>query len=269
MLHAHKLIMIHRRFLSRSFSDPKFTYTRWASVASAKKILEEAEIASSDTQMPSIWSCQVFRPFQSSRLTLIWVQVHLVAAGITLCLDHLHHPDSQSSSENSKSLVDRTIHALNNDESVLCSRGVQLLTTLLAGGKHRLNASVSYQAHRPPSLGHSESSRTLDVTPGLDPSWVQRQVDEAFVCSQAGHDSAPVREGPAPNLDITAPSMGNMSFADQNQHMMYQQPSFAMDSAGIQGNSLTLDMSFFDIFSEYYPTLSGFDNPAVFEDLFH
>lgn len=59
ILHAHKLIMIHRRFLSRSFSNPKFTYTRWASVASAKKILEEVELACLDPQIPSIWSCQV------------------------------------------------------------------------------------------------------------------------------------------------------------------------------------------------------------------
>lgn len=59
VLHAHKLIMIHRRFLSRSFTDPRFAYTRWASATAAKKILKEIEAASSDSQMPAIWSCQV------------------------------------------------------------------------------------------------------------------------------------------------------------------------------------------------------------------
>lgn len=70
VLHAHKLIMIHRRFLSRSFSNPKFTYTRWASVASARKILEQVETASLDSQMPSIWSCQVLHVSHKSALTL-------------------------------------------------------------------------------------------------------------------------------------------------------------------------------------------------------
>jgi hypothetical protein len=59
ILHAHKLIMMHRRFLSRSFTDPKFAYTRWASAASAKKILNEIEAASSNSHMPAIWCCQV------------------------------------------------------------------------------------------------------------------------------------------------------------------------------------------------------------------
>jgi hypothetical protein len=59
ILHAHKLIMMHRRFLSRSFTNPRFAYTRWASAASAKKILKEIETAASISQMPAIWSCQV------------------------------------------------------------------------------------------------------------------------------------------------------------------------------------------------------------------
>jgi hypothetical protein len=59
ILHAHKLIMMHRRFLSRSFYNTRFAYTRWASVASARKILNEIEAAYSETQMPAIWSCQV------------------------------------------------------------------------------------------------------------------------------------------------------------------------------------------------------------------
>lgn len=65
VLHAHKLIMMHRRFLSRSFTNPKFTYTRWASVDSAKKILELMETACSDIEMPAVWSCQVRHLFPS------------------------------------------------------------------------------------------------------------------------------------------------------------------------------------------------------------
>lgn len=195
--------------------------------------------------------------------------MHLVAAGITLCLDHVHHLDSQSSSAESKNLVDRTIHVLKNDESILSSRGVQLLSTLLAGGKPKPTAPIPCPIHGLPCLGYGESSRPLDVTPGLDPSWVQRQVNDAFVCPHAGQDSVPVRESSASNLVTPKSNLGNMSFTEQTQQLDYQHPPFAIDAEGMQGNLLAPDMSFFDLFSEYYPTLSGFDNPAVFEDLFH
>jgi hypothetical protein len=36
----------------------------------------------------------------------------------------------------------------------------------------------------------------------------------------------------------------------------------------MDGNILAPDVSFFDLFTEYYPALSGFDNPSVFGDLF-
>lgn len=185
-----------------------------------------------------------------------------------MCLDYLHHLDSQSGSAESKSLVDRTIHVLKDHDSILSSRGVQLLTTLLAGGKPKSTPSVSCSIHGIPCLGHAESSRPLDVTPGLDPSWVQRQVNDAFVCPHAGQDSAPVPESSASNLVAPSQNMGNMSFINQTQHMDYQHPPFGLDSEGMQGSFSAPDISFFDLFSEYYPTLSGFDNPAVFEDLF-
>jgi hypothetical protein len=56
---AHKVIMIHRNFLSKSFTDPRFAYTRWASIAASKTILREFEIASADAEKPMIWTDQV------------------------------------------------------------------------------------------------------------------------------------------------------------------------------------------------------------------
>jgi hypothetical protein len=59
ILHTHKIIMVHRNFLGKSFADPRFAYTRWASIAASKTILREVEIASADVAMPMLWPYQV------------------------------------------------------------------------------------------------------------------------------------------------------------------------------------------------------------------
>ena len=59
IVYAHKIIMIHRSFLGKSFTDPRFAYTKWASVAASKTILREGEIASADVERPALWNDQV------------------------------------------------------------------------------------------------------------------------------------------------------------------------------------------------------------------
>lgn len=59
MVHAHKIIMIHRSFLGKSFTDSSFAYTRWASIAASKAILREVGIASADVERPTLWTDQV------------------------------------------------------------------------------------------------------------------------------------------------------------------------------------------------------------------
>ena len=59
IVQAHKIIMIHRSFLCKSFTDPRYTYTRWASIAASKTILLEAEIAIADVERPAFWHDQV------------------------------------------------------------------------------------------------------------------------------------------------------------------------------------------------------------------
>ena len=60
VVHAHKVIMIHRSFLGKSFSDPRFAYTRWASVAASKTILREVDMAAMDRERPAFWNDQVW-----------------------------------------------------------------------------------------------------------------------------------------------------------------------------------------------------------------
>lgn len=56
---AHKIIMVHRYFLGKSFTDARFAYTRWASITASKKILQLVEIASADAARPMLWVDQV------------------------------------------------------------------------------------------------------------------------------------------------------------------------------------------------------------------
>jgi hypothetical protein len=166
-------------------------------------------------------------------------------------------------------MVTRTISVLKKDESILSSRGVQLLSTLLAGGKPKSAAPMPCPMHGLSCLGHGEASRQLEITPGLDPSWVQRQVNNTFVCPWAEQASAPGQI--SSELSSRAPNGNNenVGLPDEIQQMAYQHPSFTIDAQELDGNLLAPDLSFFDLFTEYYPTLSGFDNPAVFGDLFH
>ena len=66
IVQAHKIIMIHRSFLSKSFIDPRYTYTRWASVTASKTIIREVEIATLDVERPGFWHDQVRLEYISS-----------------------------------------------------------------------------------------------------------------------------------------------------------------------------------------------------------
>ena len=59
IMYQHKIVMMHRNFLGKSFGDPRFAYTRWASITASKIILREVELASSDAERPVLWTDQV------------------------------------------------------------------------------------------------------------------------------------------------------------------------------------------------------------------
>ena len=68
IVQAHKIIMIHRSFLGKSFTDPRYAYTRWASIAASKTILRNAEIAIADVERPVFWPDQVSPKYGSVRI---------------------------------------------------------------------------------------------------------------------------------------------------------------------------------------------------------
>lgn len=111
---AHKIIMIHRRFLGLSFTNTAFSFTRRTCVAAAKTILNEA-LSTNDQDGPILWIEQAFS----------------VAAGIVLCLDIAHREPSLEDLEHHAALMERTINYLRSFKaSEIASRGAQLLLTL-------------------------------------------------------------------------------------------------------------------------------------------
>ncbi|KAF2732400.1 hypothetical protein EJ04DRAFT_496896 [Polyplosphaeria fusca] len=139
---AHKIIMIHRKFLGLSFNNSAFAFTRRTCLAAAKTILKEA-LAESDPRGPVIWIEQAFS----------------VAAGIILSLDSAHRDPGEKEREEHKQLAARAIEYLRKfRHSKIASRGVQLLSFLQ---RELDDTSSSRPEKRPRSLvdGRSGTSR--------------------------------------------------------------------------------------------------------------
>lgn len=58
-LQANKIILIHRSFLSQSFIDERYAYSRWASVSASRTLIREGEVALIDAERPRMWNDQV------------------------------------------------------------------------------------------------------------------------------------------------------------------------------------------------------------------
>ncbi|KAL1604055.1 hypothetical protein SLS60_005647 [Paraconiothyrium brasiliense] len=111
---AHKIIMIHRKFVGLSFTNTAFAFTRRTCLAAAKTILREA-LAVPDEHGPVLWIEQAFT----------------IAAGIILSLDSAHRAPSEKEFKEHKQLVADAIAYLRTfSHSKIATRGVQLLSFL-------------------------------------------------------------------------------------------------------------------------------------------
>lgn len=111
---SHKIIMIHRSFLSKSFSNPAFAFTRKTCLAASKTIMKEYKCVFEEDG-PVLWIHQAFA----------------VAASIILILDLLHSgPGEPSNAEHLQLIKDMIgmLHKCRN--STIAARGVTLLTSL-------------------------------------------------------------------------------------------------------------------------------------------
>ena len=84
IVQQHKIMMIHRSFLAKSFTDQRYTYTRWASIEASKIILREVEVATEDVDRPAFWHDQVRS--SSSFLSILFHTARIVL----LLIDNFH-----------------------------------------------------------------------------------------------------------------------------------------------------------------------------------
>lgn len=113
---SHKIIMIHRSFLSASFRNAAFVFTRRTCLAAAKTIVKEYKLVVKEDG-PILWIHQAFA----------------VAAGIILALDILHRDQRSKEYTEHCELVETVVGILHScRNSTIASRGTKLLEALLA-----------------------------------------------------------------------------------------------------------------------------------------
>jgi hypothetical protein len=173
-----------------------------------------------------------------------------------LCLDLLNRSEDEPEFAESQRLVEQAISTIKGfDGSILASRGVQLLSSLLTGGRAKQSSTLQTQG---PGLG----IRPLENTLGIDSRWIRRQFEDDAV--PADSTSFPAHRLPCGT--VIAPNA-----ADTNVPDALSQPGDQYQFLASSVNdfrNLAPDMAFFDLFSEYYPTLSGIDNASLIEDMF-
>jgi hypothetical protein len=163
--YAHKIIMMHQTFLSRSFKQPQYTYTRWACCNAAKIIIEEL--------------CQERGPEEPQW----WVsQAILVTAGICLALDIFHRTEREPEAESHLQLIKRAISTLEQwATSSVAHHGICLLNSLLQeyARKNGIEIPTSQQSRPFPPFPTRSSPppppRLNATTAGLQPGLFQNQ----------------------------------------------------------------------------------------------
>lgn len=228
---AHKIIMVHRAFLGRSFTEQTFDFTRRTCMAAAKTILKEARQAY-DEEGPMLWIDQAF----------------MVAGGITLALDIFHRRPNEPEFEEHRKLVDNTISMLGKFEhSMIAMRGIRLLSSLLAE-QARLTADQTLENYR---------KRTHDTMTG-DRGQPKRQKFNVpkFVENFVGNDSftnslRTANRGVEPSLDLYEPTEAKTPGAQEpviTSDLGYETfEQLFPPHTGISNNFLFEDLLNFDI----------------------
>ncbi|KAG4436127.1 hypothetical protein IFR05_008406 [Cadophora sp. M221] len=141
---AHKIIMIHRRFLGMSFHDKKFAFTRKTCLAAAKTIINELKQDLPD-ESPILWTTQAFS----------------VAAAIILSLDNFNRHQSAREYEEHRQLITDTISILSKSVTIssIAARGTRLLTDLLA--EEHKHAQSNGSSSLPNEKGRASESLAL------------------------------------------------------------------------------------------------------------
>ncbi|KAH7393562.1 hypothetical protein BKA64DRAFT_90903 [Cadophora sp. MPI-SDFR-AT-0126] len=238
---AHKIIMIHRRFLGMSFHDKKFAFTRRTCLAAAKTIINELK-QDLPEQSPTLWTTQAFS----------------VAAAIILSLDNFNRHQPARESEEHRQLITDTISILSKSIPIssIAARGTRLLTDLLA--EERRHAQGNSTSSLPNKNGiasenfsspkHSEKSLNVAAfvkkfcesdqpPPGNSPLatshmplWLQQDnSSQAYAETQHGRGHVPYSSyhprAPRPSSSYDLPDAGyRLSPTVRRQHETFTDP---------------------------------------------
>ena len=253
ILHADRLIVLHRGFLGKSFTDPRYTYSRWASITAAKFVVHESEAVHNDAEYPIIWTNHG----------------HLVTAGITLCLDVIRRSPSEPEYMEHRKLVERTISLLRNiDTSTLALRGVQMILSLMGEKIAPASNHITNDPHR-----NDDSSEQTTIT------WPVESRQDVDSSERSRRAAEPDGEFPFSASFANAESGENFSSirasmvpGDADVHDMPLQQSHASSNNFVDNmptadaSNLLIDMSWNELFSDYYST--HLENAFLIEDLF-
>lgn len=230
LCYYHKIIMIHRPFLGRSFTEPTFAYSRRACLAASKAVLKDAKQAYDD-EGPSLWIDQAF----------------MVASGITLALDTFHRREGEPELEEHKRLVETTINMLGKyDDSMIGLRGCRLLASLLAE-QAKLCTSNQMENFRKHALESGEQGaekrQKFDVS-----KFVEQFVGTSTLTGLKVSGQPPTPAPPAPNgAPSTDDINGGVEALDENAYSYEQFEQLFPPQAGISNNFLFEDLLNFDV----------------------
>ena len=223
----HKIIMVHRPFLGRSFTEPTFAFSRRACLTASKMILKEAKHAY-DEEGPNLWIDQAF----------------MVAAGITLALDTFHRREHEPELEEHKRLVENTISMLGKyDDSMIGLRGYRLLVSLLAE-QAKVCANNQLENWRKHALEGGETGpekrQKFDV-----PKFVEQFVGGSSFTGSLKENGKPPTPAPVAQKGVQP---------DINAALGDSEP---IDDGGYS----------YERFEQLFPPQAGISNSFLFEDL--
>ncbi|KAK4497722.1 hypothetical protein PRZ48_010375 [Zasmidium cellare] len=256
---AHKIIILHRHFLGRSFRDAAFAYTRWASIEASKLIIREVEQSLSVPERPSIWNDQA----------------HLTGAGVTLCLDAMQRQESEPEHVEHLRLVDKVMTLLAEcKNSVLAARGHRLLSSMLREGTKESGPSDNRRQRAQSNNENEDLSWPIENRETIDAMRVTNRPNElATAASQTGHPT------PISQEDLQSPNPGHTSSSQrttivetgsappivEEDTRAYGFDPLSADAA----DKILGDASWTEMLSEFFPDQLGFGNALEFDDLFN
>ncbi|KAF2173363.1 hypothetical protein M409DRAFT_48351 [Zasmidium cellare ATCC 36951] len=257
---AHKMIILHRRFLGASFRNAAYAYTRWASIEASKLIVREVEQSFADPERPSVWNDQA----------------HLTGAGVTLCLDAMHRQESEPEHAEHLRLVDKVMSMLAGcKHSVLASRGHRLLSSMLKEVRKdtKEDGGSDIRRNRPQSSNETESmSWPIENRETIDAMRTSNAVNEVDAGGQVGHPT------PVSQRDIQSPAHRQNAVNHQtNTIEAGDAPAMPSEDTRTYGfdllpataaDEVLNDASWTEMLSEFFPDQLGFGNALDFDDLF-